>query len=77
MDDVEQVILLFVRQLRATGTKVPNGGSYDMVTMALTDPIAMKGPRISEQDAEFMAGVQKPSGSDDFDMFEMEAALDL
>jgi|AACY02.2.fsa_nt_gi hypothetical protein len=75
MADVEQVMLLFVRQLRATGTKVPEGGPWDLVTMALTDPEARKGPTMSEKEAEFLATTFK-SGTDDFDMFELEAGFE-
>jgi hypothetical protein len=77
MDDVYQVMLGFVRQLRATGTKVPGAGAaWDLVNMALTDPTARKGPTMSEADADALERAYKPSGVDDFDVFELEAAFD-
>ena len=76
MADVEQVMLLFVRQLRAVGMKVPDsGGPWDLVTMALTDPVAKLGPTMSEEEAELLATMQK-AGTDDFDHFELEAAFE-
>jgi len=77
MGEVEQIIMLFVRRLRITGTKVPRGGPYNMINMALTDPVAMAGATMSEIDADFVEGTVQPLASDDFDMFDMEASLDL
>lgn len=76
MADVEQVMLLFVRQLRATGTKVPEGGPWDLATMALTDPVARKGPTMSEMEADLLALEHRPV-TDDFDTFELEAGFDV
>jgi len=76
MGDVQQVMLLFVRQLRATGTKVPTDiGAWNLVEMALTDPIAKKGPTMSEEEAELLVTMSK-TGPDEFDEFELEAAFD-
>jgi len=74
MQHVERIMLLFVRQLRATGTKVPGGGAWDLLNMAQTDPVARKGPTMSESEA---ASLQKTQpGSDEFDDFELEAEFD-
>ena len=75
MADAEQIMLLFVRQLRATGTKVPGGGTWDLLNMAMTDPIARRGPTMSEEQAELL-GLQHTTGPDEFDDFELEAAFD-
>jgi len=76
IDDMEPLMLLFVRQLRATGTGVPKGGCYDLVTMALTDPVAKQGPTMSEHLAELLEVQYEPPAVDDFDLFELEAAMD-
>jgi hypothetical protein len=39
MSDVEEILLYFTRQLKAVGMKIPEGGAYDLVQMALCDPI--------------------------------------
>ncbi len=75
MADVEQIMLLFVRQLRATGTKVPGGGTWDLMNMAMIDPIARRGPTMSEEQAELLEVQYQPS-TDEFDDFELEAAFD-
>jgi hypothetical protein len=75
MGDVKQVALLFVRQLRATGTKVPSGGAWDLLKMAQTDPICRQGPKMSEEEAHLLTMQYQP-GSDDLDDFELEATLD-
>ena len=76
IDHMESLMLNFVRQLRATGTGVPKGGCYDLVTMALTDPIAMRGPLMSEEEADVLALSYVPAAVDDFDQFDLEAAMD-
>lgn len=75
MGDVEQILLLFVRQLRATGTKVPEGGPFDLVTMALVDDQARKGTRFSPEEAALMESQMEAPDGDDLDTFELEAAL--
>jgi len=76
MGDVEQIMKSFVRQLRATGTKVPGGGAWDLLTMAQTDPVARKGPTMGVQDADALESAYEPSGTDDFDTFELEAVFE-
>lgn len=76
VNHVEPLMLEFVRQLRATGTGIPKGGCYDLVTMALVDPVAKMGPTMSEAEAEGLARSYQPAPVDDFDQFELEAALD-
>jgi len=76
MGDVEQIMLLFVRQLRATGTKVPEGGPFDLINMALTDPVARKGPTMSETEAEALEAKGVEPTIDDFDQFELEASFE-
>jgi len=76
IDDMEPLMMLFVRQLRATDTGVPHGGCYDLVTMALTDPIAKRGPQMSEEEAGMLALDHRPAQVDEFDQFELEAAFE-
>ena len=76
MGDVEQILLLFVRQLRATGTKVPEGGPFDLINMALTDHEARKGPSMTEEEAEVLELSYQEPTTDDFDTFDLEAGFD-
>jgi hypothetical protein len=74
MKDVEQVMLLFVRQLKATGTKVPRGaGAWDLLLMAQTD--ARQTPVMSEEEAAMLDSLHK-SGPDEMDDFELEAEFE-
>lgn len=70
MGEIEQIMLLFARQLRATGCKVPEGGPFDLVTMALVDDMAQKGPTMSEEQAISLAAnhVERSDGLDQFDL---------
>jgi hypothetical protein len=43
MADVEQIVLMFIRQFVATNQKIPEGGAYDMVAMAAEDTVAQQG----------------------------------
>ncbi len=74
MGDVEQILLMYVRQLRALGVKVPEGGPFDLVTMALVDSQARKGPTYSEEEAALQKSLEDPE-DDDFAHFEMAAAF--
>lgn len=76
MADVEQIMLLFVRQLRATGTKVPEGGPWDLPLMAQIDPVARRGATMTEEEAALLESQFHPS-IDEFDTFELEAAADF
>ena len=76
MADVEKLMLIFVRQLRATGTKVPSGGGFNLVNMALTDPIARKGPTMSEEEADLPESMYEAPPVDDLDSFLMSAAFE-
>lgn len=75
MGAVEEIMLLFVRQCRRTGVKVPHGGPWDLVTMALTDPEARDAVPMDEMEAALLESSFKP-GADDFDMFELEAEFE-
>lgn len=77
MWEVEQIMLLFVRQLRATGTKVPDGGPWDLNMMALTDPVAKQGQTMTVEESQLLELQHEPAVTDDFDIFELEAAADL
>lgn len=74
MKDVEQIMLLFVGQLKATGTKVPKGtGAWDLLLMAQTD--ARRTPVMSEEEAAMLDTLHK-SGPDELDDFELEASFE-
>ena len=53
--DVRQIILYFVRQLVATGQKIPEGGAYDMVKLARLDDVARTSPILPELAVRAMA----------------------
>jgi hypothetical protein len=74
MGAVQEIALLFVRQLKATGTKVPADGAWDMLNIAQTDPIARRGPTMSEKTADAMADSFEPT-TDDLDTFLLEASF--
>lgn len=74
MGDVEQVMLLFVRQLRAIGVKVPEGGPFDLVTMALVDDQARKGVTHTPEEAALQKSMEDPQ-DDDFATFELAAGF--
>lgn len=70
MADVEQIMLLFVRQLRATGTKIPEGGPFNLVTMALVDPVASRGIQYSPQEVAILEAHRPAPEADDMDRFD-------
>lgn len=76
MGEVEQILLQFVRQLRAIGVKVPEEGAFDLVTMALVDEVARKGVSYSPEEATLLEAQADLTGGDDFDDFELEAAFE-
>ncbi len=76
MGDVEQIMLLFVRQLRATGVKIPGGGPFDLNTMALMDADARKGPTYSHQEVVLLEAQKVVHQEDDLDAFDLTAAFD-
>lgn len=71
MDEVKQILVFFVRQLRATDTLVPTGGSFDLDYIACTDLVAVEGVTMSEEEADAL-DVQPsiPDRIDDFDLAE-------
>lgn len=75
MGDVEQILLMFVRQLRAIGVKVPEGGPFDLNTMALVDAQARKGITYSPEEAALQKSLEDPA-DDDFAQFELAAAFE-
>ena len=52
IDDANQILLFFVRQMSAVGMKIPSNGIVDMVAMAREDKIARQGQQLS--DAEIL-----------------------
>jgi len=74
MADVEQLILMFARQFVATGQKIPEGGAFDMVGMAIADPVAQQGPVMSEEEADHLAAHPPDDGVDSVDRALLEAA---
>jgi len=49
-DDVNQIILFFVRQMSAVGMKIPSNGILDMVAIAREDELARKGQQLSDEE---------------------------
>ena len=42
MGDINQVMVMFVRQMAVTGIAIPGGGVFDMPAMAELDPIVQR-----------------------------------
>ena len=65
MPEVRQIILLFVRQLVATGQRIPAGGAFGMQGMAEIDPVALQGATMPiEQVAQLEASAPLEEDSD-------------
>lgn len=65
---VRQIILLFVRQLVATGQKLSEGGAYDMTQMARLDEMTQSIRVMSEVEVQELASRQTPEQAlDDLD----------
>ena len=67
LQDVERILLFFVRQLIAVGMMLPAGGAYDLEMMALTDSVAQRGMTFSVEQAEALAQQVPDEVSDDFE----------
>ena len=67
MAEVEQIVLLFVRQFVATDQKIPEGGAWDMVMLAANDPVCRRGPTMTEQEADGLAANPPSEGEDTID----------
>jgi len=67
-EGVKEIILLFVRQLAATGQKIPDGGVYDPKEMAVLDPIAQQGATMTEVEVEELEASPPDEGRDDIDI---------
>ena len=52
LDEVQEILLYFARQMKAVGMKIPEGGAYDLVSLALVDPICMATKPMPEPVAE-------------------------
>ena len=55
-----QILVLFVRQCRATGSPLPSGGMWDLDIIAMTDEIASMGVQMSEEEADELAAAYEP-----------------
>lgn len=75
MDMIEEIILLYVRQLRAVGVAIPQGGAFDMITMSLVDPIASRGLAYSEEESRLLAIQGQTPIQDDLSLFDLEASF--
>lgn len=73
MEDLEQIVMMFGRQCKATGVQLPEGGPFDLITMLLVDEVPVE--ELSVEEARFLE-VQPPVGTDDFDDFMLEAAFE-
>ncbi len=69
------VLMVFIRQCRATGTGLPKGGMWDTARLASGDDLASQGPQMSEDEADALAAAWKPA-LDDIDEFILKADYD-
>lgn len=67
MSDIEQIVLFFVRQFCRTGQKIPEGGAFDMMMMAKTDPECQNTEVLSEELVDQIAANPPDEGEDDVD----------
>jgi len=65
VSDVRAIITLFVRQLVATGQKIPEGGAYNLVLLARTDDVARNIPVRSELEVQAMLAKLVPERAQD------------
>lgn len=68
-DHCHEILLVFIRQCRATGTGLPKGGMWDASRLAATDDLASLGPQMSEEEADALAAAWRPL-PDDIDQFD-------
>ncbi len=72
MGDLEKVLRYFVRQCRATDTRIPTGGPFDLLQMSYEDEQASQGVLMTEDAANTLA-VSRTVGTDDIDSFLLDA----
>lgn len=63
VDDVNEIILFFVRQMSAVGMKIPSNGILDMVAMARDDEVARKGQQFSDAEIQRRESATPHTGS--------------
>ena len=70
LEEVEKILVFFVRQLRATDTMIPTGGSFDLDYIACTDLVAMEGMTMTGEEADRLNIEPDQDGSpDEIDQF--------
>ena len=74
MADVEQIVLMFVRQFVATNQKIPEGGAYDMVAMAAEDTVAQQGSTMTKEKVDELTCNPPVEGQDTVDQALIRAA---
>lgn len=55
-----QILMLFVRQCKAVGCRLPAGGMYNLDIIASMDEIASMGVQMSEEEADALASSYTP-----------------
>ena len=70
LSQVDQIIKLFIKQLLATGQKIPEGGAYDLQLLAETDPAVQGTPMLLPEQIEALRQqpAAAPTGTDDVDV---------
>lgn len=74
--DVENILVAFVKRLRALGMPVPEGGAFNLWRLAIEYNVPSE-PSYSEEEVAFLS--QEPSSSppDDLEDFELTAGLEI
>ena len=67
MLDVKSIITFFVRQFVTTDQKIPEGGAFDMVDIAHTDPVAKLKFKIDPDSVESLVNTPTDQYPTDFD----------
>lgn len=55
-----QILMLFVRQCKAVGVRLPSGGMYNLDIIATMDEIASMGVQMSEEEADELEASYTP-----------------
>ena len=56
----KQILMLFVRQCKATGARLPSGGMYNLDILATMDEVASMGVQMTEEAAEELEASYTP-----------------
>jgi len=65
--DFQTIMLMLVRQCSAADVILPRGGAFDLASMAQLDPVARRGPSMSDEEISSLAAQTTPVATDEFD----------